>query len=285
MVVGNLQYLVPATPNVIGAYFLHHVYRNIHNETLESFDNIQHVYHSGLDLGALAEAYFSRWDQALTRGLIEQVQPRDFCTLGVTWGDESGSGSGSGGTFEWVDSGNGAFPKMEAWMWACNGTVHSFTSNWRELNTVMEILKMEEVVFNKPRGRVVCYFTDNEVTYNICKEGSSKTLSLYLLVHQLKALELDLGCRLEVIHVPVTTIITQGTDGLSRGIWVNGLNTDFKSFAVEVFLPDLPSLSLTKWALIHIRIYEDYAPWWNVDTNTSSWEPHNLMHNNTFWVL
>jgi hypothetical protein len=59
VVVGTLQSLVPATPNAIGASFLHHVYQNIHNETLESFDDIQHFYHSGLVLGALAQAYFS----------------------------------------------------------------------------------------------------------------------------------------------------------------------------------------------------------------------------------
>jgi hypothetical protein len=53
---------------------------------------------------------------------------------------------------------------------------------------------------------------------------------------------------------------TQGTDGLSRGIRANGFNTDLKYFAVEVFLPDFPYLSLTKWALSHIGIYEDYAP-------------------------
>jgi hypothetical protein len=33
VVVGTLQSLVPATPNTIGDSFLHHVYRNIHNET------------------------------------------------------------------------------------------------------------------------------------------------------------------------------------------------------------------------------------------------------------
>jgi hypothetical protein len=51
--------------------------------------------------------------------------------------------------------------------WDC----HIFTSNWRELRTVVETLKREEVVFNKPRGMMLFYFTDNEVTYNICKEG------------------------------------------------------------------------------------------------------------------
>jgi hypothetical protein len=41
VVVGTLQYLVPDTPNAIGASFLHYAYRNINNETLECFDNIQ----------------------------------------------------------------------------------------------------------------------------------------------------------------------------------------------------------------------------------------------------
>jgi hypothetical protein len=117
-------------------------------------------------LGALAQADFIWWEQALTSSLSKKVQPRYFCTLGVAWGD--GSGSGSGGTFEWVDSGNGSLPNMEAWMGAWNRTVSSFTSNWRELRTVVETLKREEVVFNKLRGRMIFYFTENEVTYNIC---------------------------------------------------------------------------------------------------------------------
>jgi hypothetical protein len=69
VVVGTLQYLVPATPNAIGASFVHHVYQNIHNETLENFDNIQDFYHSGLNLGALAEADFHWWGKTLKSGL------------------------------------------------------------------------------------------------------------------------------------------------------------------------------------------------------------------------
>jgi hypothetical protein len=174
---------------------------------------------------------------------------------------------------------------MEAWMGAWNGTVHSFTSNWRELRTVVETLKIEEVVFNKLRGRMVVYFTYNEVTYNICKKGFSKNFSLHMLIQQLKDLELALGCRLEFIHVPGTSMITQGTNGLIRGIWTNSFNTDFNYFAVEVFLPALPSLSMTQWALSHIEIHEECAPWWNVETDTSSWKTKNLMHTNTFWIL
>jgi hypothetical protein len=170
-------------------------------------------------------------------------------------------------------------------MGAWNGTVHSFTSNWRDPRTIVETLTREEIVLYKLRGRMVFYFTENEVTYNICKKGYSKTLSLHLLVQQLKALELALGCLLEVIHVPGTTMITQGIDGLRRGIWANDFNTDLKSFAVEVFLLALPPPSLTQWALSHIEIHEENAPWWNVETDTSFWEPKKMMHTNTFWVL
>jgi hypothetical protein len=188
VIVGTLQSLASATPNSIGASFLHHVYLNIHNENLDNFEDIHDFYHSGLALGALAQADFCWWEQALNSGLREQVQPRYFCTLGVAWGN--GSGSGSGGTFEWVASGKGVLPKMEAWMGAWNDAIHSFTSNWGQLRTVVETLTREEVIFNKLRGRMVFYFTDNEVTYNICKKGSSNTLSLNTLVQQLKSLEL-----------------------------------------------------------------------------------------------
>jgi hypothetical protein len=51
MVVGDLQSLIPATPNASGASFLHHVYWNIHNKTLKFFDYIHDFYHSGLALG------------------------------------------------------------------------------------------------------------------------------------------------------------------------------------------------------------------------------------------
>jgi hypothetical protein len=61
----------------------------------------------------------------------------------------------------------GSPPKDGSLGVAWNGTVHSFTSNWIELRTVAETLKRDEVVFNKLRGRMVFYLTDNEFTYKI----------------------------------------------------------------------------------------------------------------------
>jgi hypothetical protein len=69
MVVGTLKYLVPATTNAIGASLLHHVYQNIHNENLDNLEDIHDFYHSGLYLGALAQADIYWWEQALNVGL------------------------------------------------------------------------------------------------------------------------------------------------------------------------------------------------------------------------
>jgi hypothetical protein len=78
VVVRTLQSLVTATPNAIGVSFLHRVYQNIHNKTLENFDDIHDFYHSGLALGALAQADFSLWEQALVSGVREIVQPKNY---------------------------------------------------------------------------------------------------------------------------------------------------------------------------------------------------------------
>jgi hypothetical protein len=217
VVIGTLQYLVPATRNAIGASFLNHVYRNIHNENLDNFENIHDLYHSGLTLGALAQTDFCWWEQALNSGLREQVQPRYFCTLGVAWGD--GIGSGSGSTFEWVESGKGVLPKMEAWI-----------GDWTEVSGTCTWVSL---------GSHPCPRNHYDHT----------------------------GYR------------------LSRGIWANGFNTDFKYFAVEVFLPDLTSISLTHWDLRRIGIQAEHVAWWNVETGTSSWAPTKLMHTHTFWIL
>jgi hypothetical protein len=137
-------------------------------------------------LGALTEADFSWREKGFKSCLREKNPPRDLCTLRV-----AGEMGVTVATVEllngWTDSRTRALPGMEAWMGAWNRTVHSFTSNWRELMTVVHTLKREELICKKLRGKIVFYFTDNKVICNICKQGSSKNLSLHLLVHHLKA--------------------------------------------------------------------------------------------------
>ena len=63
------------------------------------------------------------------------------------------------------------------------------------------------------------YFTDNDVTYWVTSNGSARTPSLHSLVVEIKTLELALNVRLIPVHVPGVVMISQGTDGLSRGVW------------------------------------------------------------------
>jgi hypothetical protein len=158
-------------------------------------------------------------------------------TLGVTWGD--GSGTGTGGTFEEVQHVNE--PIIDTWMGTWGSHVSNFDSNWRELRTLlwtMERLNRKDREHDttgqvsfleksaKPsrgtvEGGTVFYFTDNLVTYYIVHNGSSTSSSLHALIRRIKILELRLKCRLEPIHVPGRLMILQGADGLSRGIWMS----------------------------------------------------------------
>ncbi len=64
---------------------------------------------------------------------------------------------------------------------------------------------------NRVRGRRLLYFTDNMVMYDVLRKGTSKFLPLWTLMLRIKLLELQLQYILQVIHVPGTTMISQGT--------------------------------------------------------------------------
>ena len=65
------------------------------------------------------------------------------------------------------------------------------------------------------KGHRLLYFTDNMVIYDVFRKGSSKSTPQWALFLRIKLLELELQCTLQVIHVPGTAMIKQGTDGLS----------------------------------------------------------------------
>jgi hypothetical protein len=73
----------------------------------------------------------------------------------------------------------------------------------------------------------------------IVSSGASTSPLLHRLIVDIKTLELELDCQVEVVHVPGTAMIAQGTDGLSRGVWVTPLHdpVNQKSLLAEVFAP------------------------------------------------
>ena len=134
----------------------------------------------------------------------------DFLAM---WGD--GSGSGTGGTLEsFLQAG-----VVETWqgVWS----QYFGDSNWRELRTVAH--GMERILADpnkKVEGTTILAILDNLVSYYVLHNGCSKNPALNELVRYVKNLERQLKCRLEPIHFPGTVLIQQGTDGLSRGVWM-----------------------------------------------------------------
>jgi hypothetical protein len=140
---------------------------------------------------------------------------------------------------------------FEMWMGVWSPKVYHFSSNWKELQTLKATLERarrrqrEDV-----RGVTFFYFTDNIVTYDIVTSGSSKSPALHEMVEEIKRLEIELDLILEVIHVPGTTIITEGTDGLSRGIWISQLHsTPSQEQVLAEILAPVPFIpDVARWA-------------------------------------
>jgi hypothetical protein len=99
IIVGNLQSLVPATPNNIGASFLCHAYNNLHATQDRLYTYPLAFYYEEITLSVLCLLDLSWWFKALQSSLEATVQTRNTAHLGVTWGN--GCSSGTGGTFEW----------------------------------------------------------------------------------------------------------------------------------------------------------------------------------------
>jgi hypothetical protein len=132
------------------------------------------------------------------------------------WGD--GSGTGTGGTFK-ISEG-----PLRMWKGRWSPAVFKFSSNWKELSTLkLSLLRVRDEDAEGVRGTAVFYFADNSTTYWIAASGSSASPGLHALIEEIRLLELELECSLQVIHVPGLIMIDQGTDGLSRGIWMSAL--------------------------------------------------------------
>ena len=140
-------------------------------------------------------------------------------TLVPTWGD--GSGTGTGGTILLPDQ------PLHVWMGQWSPTVYHFSSNWKELKTLLLTLQqLRNQTGTTLRGATVFYFTDNSASYYIVSGGSSTSPGLHQLVEQIQLLILDMEIILEAVHVPGVVMITQGTDGLSRGVWLSSLHPE-----------------------------------------------------------
>jgi hypothetical protein len=277
VVVGTLESLVEATPNRRGRGYLRVLYADLHGTEFASDEELAQLeelvehrlggettttleevmaaqgddtpphwkYYRFVDISKGARLELDWWQAMLS---TETSCRTSFSERGhvltPTWGD--GSGTGTGGTIA------PATLQLTQWMGAWLPASLSHSSNWKELDTAWLTLHQigrDPSLVTAVEGTTVFYFTDNLVTYYIINSGASRVYSLHSLILRIKDLETKLKIRLEVVHVPGNVMIVQGTDGLSRGVWIGSDHTSqpTPSLTKTVFDPVRPHWMLSSW--------------------------------------
>ncbi len=141
------------------------------------------------------------------------VRPNKFAEATYMFGDASGTGFGSSllvhktihFTYgQWVESNSRE------------------SSNFRELQNLVNAIKEAhgEGLLNKTELFV---FTDNITAESAFFKGTSSSRKLFDLILDLRKLQMDTGMIIHMIHVSGLRMISQGTDGLSRGSSLEGI--------------------------------------------------------------
>ncbi len=281
---GVLQSLVDATPTRLGQTFLRPLHDLISMENQETDPRAKFYTMTTFTPASIVGLMW--WRSFLSSGTSRPVRPHDTCTLGCAWGD--GSGTGTGGTCEVL--GTAAHP-MRMWMGTWEPHVHQFSSNWRELKT-LDITLEQEVGWLQQTGKsrfentTLLYFTDNMTTYHVTMSGSSSSPRLHALVQAIKTKELRLACHLEVVHVPGTTMIIQGTDGISRGVWLSPLHKRETSASLmcDLFAPVTFGPWLMEWTRTanpgFLDLHKDWTHWrWDQE-----WDARNMFGRLSVWT-
>lgn len=144
----------------------------------------------------------------------------------VRYGFGDASGGGFGATWDSLDGVSYRFG-----IWGSDNSDKS--SNFRELNNLVETLELAGDAGDLT-GVEIFVMTDNSTAERAYFKGSSTSKLLHQLVHRLRSLELTRGCAIHLIHVAGTRMISQGTDGLSRGNIGEGV---MKGISIRDFIP------------------------------------------------
>ena len=227
------------------------------------------------------------WEDHLLHGTGRIVRPSRSSVLIPTFGD--GSGTGTGGTIQLPSQG------LQMWKAVWSPQVYSFSSNWKEISTLR--LTLENIHDRAPltvRNTTVFYFTDNSTTYWVVNGGSSKSDRLHGQLEHIRKWEDKLQCHLAVVHVPGRVIITEGTDGLSRGIWLSPFHDQIPrdELLPAIFAPlhPDPALALHYYSL-HVRAHHDTIPdypsipWerWDMARWDRAWSTIPVLGRGTVW--
>ncbi len=140
---------------------------------------------------------------------------RNKHTITVYYGFGDASSGGFGSTVERPDGLHGRFG-----IWESDNEERS--SNYRELCNLVETVE-EEAKGGHLKDGELWIFTDNSTAENCFFKGGSTSKTLHELVMRLRKAEMSFGFTLHLVHVAGTRMIAQGTDGLSRGSFLEGV--------------------------------------------------------------
>ena len=145
---------------------------------------------------------------------LRLIRGASILELLYIFGDASGAGFGS----SWND-GFGLGFRFGVWGEEGDGT----SSNFRELRNLVETLESLGLE-GKLAGKEIFIFTDNMVSESVASAGSSASEKLYdLVVRLVGCLGMQFRCSVHFIHVAGSRMISQGSDGLSRGDLYEGV--------------------------------------------------------------
>jgi hypothetical protein len=273
---GFLQSLVASTPARQGQTYLRKLYDKVHE--LEDLRG-KEMYYTEILLSEECIEDLQWWLKFLSVNPGNPSKAGAAESLTATWGD--GSGTGTGGTEE-AGMQEGA---IDTWMGTWAPHVQHHDSNWKELRTMLWTLE-RALRKRDPRiiGGTLFYFTDNSSVYYIVKGGSSRSAELHKLARKIKMIEIDLQCRLEPIHVPGVLMIYEGTDGLSRGMWLAAERLMRSSITESsLALGGVPfSKELGKWALEAVGYSRNSE--YELHTTLGEWAFENIYGKISLWV-
>jgi hypothetical protein len=157
---------------------------------------------------------------------LRVIRPKVVAHVFYGFGDASGKGRGSTlqgySTVHHPSQASGPSTDVIYRVGVWGADVESESSNYRELANLVEDTEAEAEAGRLAESELFL-FTDNSTAESAFYKGSSSSKKLHSLVLRLQKLAMDYSIILHVIHVAGTRMISQGTDGCSRGVLMEGV--------------------------------------------------------------
>ena len=156
----------------------------------------------------------------------------------------------------------------------------------RDAHTPTNLANWANVGGTRVKHRRLVYCIDNSVMCDIFRKGVSKSDTLQKLFLEIKLLELKLKCQLLLIHVPGTTMIREGTDGLNRGVSMQPLyRYEGNSLLPLLWRAASPSTSLLDWAQSKIKTPWNSTATWLFQEDYTDWSRSKMLGHNVLWCV